>query len=57
MRNSEGYTDPTAGKALNSKEETKRLKSITAPPRKKPMKREGEKKELVYYSVPAYTSK
>lgn len=55
MRNKEGYLDPTAGKAMNPATPT--LKSISAPPRKKPPKKEGEEKKFVYYSVPVYTSK
>ncbi len=57
MRNKEGYIDSTAGKAMNPIHTPQRLKSITAPPRKKPEKREGEKKKFVYYSIPVYTSK
>lgn len=63
MKNNEGYTDLTAGIAMGKvMDPTRRapqphLKSITAPPREKWKKKEGEKKKIVYCSVPAYTSK
>ena len=56
MRNSEGYKDPTAGKAMNPHDETKTLKSITASPREKPKKKDGSPKKILYHAVPAYVS-
>jgi len=57
MRNSEGYIDPTASRAMKPWKEEKLLKSITAPQRKKPVKKQKSEKKIEYYSTPAYISK
>lgn len=57
MRNTEGYADPTAGKAMNPNQRPQSLKTLTAPPREKPVKKPVQKKNTVYYCKPAYVAK
>ncbi len=60
MRNSEGYHDPTAGKAMSSNPREERLAVIVAPkrePQHKVRKTSEKKKEIKYFAIPVYTSK
>lgn len=60
MRNSEGYHDPTAGKAMSSNPREERQAVIVAPKRKpqhKARKASKQKKETKYFATPVYTSK
>lgn len=56
MRNSEGYFDPTAGKAMSKHRETKLFKTMTAPKNERPKKKEENQKRILYYATPVYVS-
>lgn len=57
MRNTEGYADPTAGRAMNFTERPQTYKTITAPVRKKSKKKPAPKRNIVYYPTPVYVAK
>ena len=59
MRNSEHYSDPTAGRAINPKSVEKSQKVIAASKYERPAKKKKNvnKKKTTYYATPVYTAK